>query len=541
MSNGCAKKGAMEDLPEARHMDSRDNRDRYRALFDGVPVGLFRTTPEGEIVDANLALVHMLGYHSREALLAVNAADLYVNPEARVLLRERVEREGVLRDFEAQLRRCDSEIIWTNLTLRAVKDEQGQVLYHEGSLEEITERKQAEAELKKYQGHLEELAKARTAELQRSKEYYEALFVHSPTAVVTADLNGRVISWNPMAEKLFGYAQEEAIGRNVDDLVANDPRIRDEAIKYTSQVLADGRLQANTQRIRRDGSLVDVEVRALPVMVGAELVGYVIIYVDITDVQQARREAEAASRAKSTFLANMSHELRTPLNAIIGFTRLVKRRSQDLLPQKQIDNLDKVLVSADHLLELINSVLDLAKIEAGRVEVQPVTFDLANLIDVCLQTIQPLIKSDQLYLGKVIEPDLPPLYTDRDKVRQILINLLSNAIKFTEEGTIAVSARQEGYKLVLAVADTGIGIPKEALERIFEAFRQVDGSTTRRYGGTGLGLSITRELARLLGGNVTVESEVDVGSVFTVTIPMDYMAISGSVRGDQSQLDGEEK
>jgi signal transduction histidine kinase len=218
----------------------------------------------------------------------------------------------------------------------------------------------------------------------------------------------------------------------------------------------------------------------------------------------------------------MSHELRTPLNAIIGFTRLVKRRSGDILPQRQVDNLEKVLVSAEHLLELINAVLDLSKIEAGRVGVQPETFDVAALIDACLQTVRARVESQQLRLVKEIEPDLPPLSTDRDKVRQILMNLLSNAVKFTEAGIITVSAQRQGETLVLVVADTGIGIPEEALGRIFEAFRQVDGSSTRRYGGTGLGLSTSRHLARLLGGDVTVESTIGVGSTFTITLPIRY-------------------
>ncbi|MCP4540049.1 MAG: GAF domain-containing protein [Chloroflexi bacterium] len=234
------------------------------------------------------------------------------------------------------------------------------------------------------------------------------------------------------------------------------------------------------------------------------------------------KAAEQANQAKSVFLANMSHELRTPLNAIIGFTRLIKRRSQDVLPQKQLGNLDKVLISAEHLLGLINAILDLSKIEAGRVDVQPVTFNLEVLIDICLRTIQPLVQDNQLDLVKDMAPNLPLLVTDQDKVRQILINLLSNAAKFTNEGVITITVRQQDDVITLAVIDTGIGMPEKALDNIFEEFYQVDSSTTRKYGGTGLGLAISRRLARLLGGDLTVESVVGAGSTFTVTIPAHY-------------------
>ncbi len=236
---------------------------------------------------------------------------------------------------------------------------------------------------------------------------------------------------------------------------------------------------------------------------------------------RARASAERANQAKSTFLANMSHELRTPLNAIIGFTRIVKRKGADSLPEKQLNNLDKVLVSADHLLALINTILDIAKIEAGRMDVHANSFELAELIDICVITTQPLLKSDVQIVVNVND-ELPPLYSDQDKVKQILLNLLSNAAKFTEQGTIAVHAHYDNGSIVVDVIDSGIGIPPEELPHIFEKFTQVNNGNRRQYGGTGLGLSISRHLARLLGGDLTADSEINQGSTFKLTLPIQY-------------------
>jgi signal transduction histidine kinase len=243
------------------------------------------------------------------------------------------------------------------------------------------------------------------------------------------------------------------------------------------------------------------------------------------ELQEANRQLEAASRHKSEFLANMSHELRTPMNAIIGFTRLVMRRSQDVLAPRQYENLEKILVSAEHLLSLINDVLDLAKVEAGRTEVYPVEFVLGPMLAECLHTVEPMLKSEQVRLVQEVEADLPTLYMDRDRVKQILMNLLSNAVKFTHTGTITVTAYSHNSAIVMTVADTGIGIPEAALARIFEEFRQVDSSTTREYGGTGLGLAISLQFARLMGGDITVQSTVGVGSTFTITLPQRYTPV----------------
>jgi signal transduction histidine kinase/CheY-like chemotaxis protein/HAMP domain-containing protein len=238
------------------------------------------------------------------------------------------------------------------------------------------------------------------------------------------------------------------------------------------------------------------------------------------ELEEANKQLEEASRHKSEFLANMSHELRTPMNAIIGFTRLVMRRTKDVLPVKQHENLGKILVSADNLLALINDILDLSKIEAGRIDLYPSTFVLAPLVDECLRTVEPLMESEALELASDLAAGLPPLVTDQDKLKQILMNLLSNAVKFTEKGAVTVTARVDGEHITIAVADTGIGIPPEAQDMVFEEFRQADSSTTREYGGTGLGLAISRHLARLLGGDITLESTLGKGSVFVLAIPL---------------------
>jgi len=238
------------------------------------------------------------------------------------------------------------------------------------------------------------------------------------------------------------------------------------------------------------------------------------------ELEEANRQIQEANRLKSQFLANMSHELRTPMNAIVGFSKIVYRKAQGLLPTRQLENLERINQSAEILMNLINDILDLSKIEAGKLELQPERFSIKELVEGGISTVSPLVKPG-VELRAELSPELPALYTDLPRLRQILINLLSNAAKFTEKGSITIAAgpAAPGY-FTLSVADTGIGIPAQARDYIFEEFRQVDGSTTRKYGGTGLGLSISRKLARMLGGSIAVESEEGKGSVFTVTLPL---------------------
>jgi len=238
------------------------------------------------------------------------------------------------------------------------------------------------------------------------------------------------------------------------------------------------------------------------------------------ELQIANVKIREADRLKSEFLANMSHELRTPMNAIIGFTRLVRRKAADILPARQLENLEKVEISANQLLALINDILDLSKIEAGKMSVNIMPFELMTLVDTCFSTVEPMIKAGKVQLIREVPEDLPEMLSDQDKLKQIIINLLSNALKFTEKGEVKLSATVEDASLKIAVSDTGAGIPADALEYIFDEFRQVDGSSTREHGGTGLGLSITKKLTHILGGTIEASSVEGKGSTFTVILPL---------------------
>jgi PAS domain S-box-containing protein len=357
--------------------------------------------------------------------------------------------------------------------------------------------------------------------IRQQKEYFESLFINNPVAVVTADLDGVIVSWNPMAKGLFGYTQDEVIGKNLDDIVANDESIRTEAIGYTNQVIQAGRVQTTTRRTRKDGTMVDVELLALPVIVAEQKIGFISIYHDITALQEARRQAEAANKAKSAFLANMSHELRTPMNAILGFTQLMSNDPN--LNDSQRENLDIINRSGEHLLYLINNVLEMSKIEAGRVILQERSFDLhlmlANLVEVFRLRSEEKGLSLDFTLGENV-----PLYvtTDEGRLRQVLMNLLGNALKFTQAGgaTLHVNASEPGKAhdedkagLYFEVHDTGPGIEAEELAKIFDPFVQ-SASGQEYHEGTGLGLSISRQFVRLMGGDLTVSSVIGQGSIF---------------------------
>ena len=352
---------------------------------------------------------------------------------------------------------------------------------------------------------------------QRQKQYFEDLVLNNPVAIVTLDPEHVVVTCNPAFEALYGYSQTEVVGRKLDELITTE-ETRAEATSYTNEAIS-GPVRGMGQRRRKDGTMVDVQLLAVPVFVEGERVGMMGMYHDVTELLRARRDAEAANTAKSRFLANMSHELRTPLNAIIGYSEILQEEVEEAGQPALVADLQKIRSAGKHLLALINDVLDLSKIEAGRMELYLETFQVTGMLDEVLTTVAPLVARNRNRLTFAGEPDAGTMRADLTRTRQVLFNLLSNACKFTEDGTITVTVRTTDDRVEFDVADTGIGMTEVQQARLFEAFSQADASTSSKYGGTGLGLAISRQFCRMMGGDIAVAGAAGAGTRFTVRLP----------------------
>ncbi|MHB1561982.1 MAG: response regulator [Isosphaeraceae bacterium] len=362
-----------------------------------------------------------------------------------------------------------------------------------------------------------------------------AILESSLDAVVTMDHRGRIVEFNPAAERTFGYPRARALGSELADLII--PTDQREAHRGgLANYLATGEGPVLGRRIEltaccADGSEIPVEVAINRVNIDGPPLFTAFIR-DISDrlryeaeLHQAKDSAEAASRAKSTFLANTSHELRTPLNAIIGYSEMLLEDLDESGETGIAPDLKKILSAGKNLLGLINDVLDLSKIEAGKMDLYLETFRVADMVAGAVDTIRPLVESNGNTLEVACADDLGTMRTDQSKARQALLNLLSNACKFTTGGTIRLevtrqSAGSDGQGLIVfLVRDTGIGMSLDQIARLFQPFSQADASTTRKYGGTGLGLTITRRFCQMMGGDVEVDSEWGRGTTFTITLP----------------------
>ncbi len=379
-------------------------------------------------------------------------------------------------------------------------------------------------------------------EARRQHQYFQTVVQNSPVAIVTLDLEGQITSLNPAFELLFGYPPEEALGHDLDALITTS-ETRLEAKRRTLQVVEGDVARGTGRRRRRDGSFIDVEFAGVLVDVDGESFGVVALYHDITELLEARRDAEAASGAKSQFLASMSHELRTPLNAIIGYSEMLQEDAEDAGQDVFVPDLQKIHSAGRHLLALINDILDLSKIEAGKMELHVESFDAQDVIDQVTMTIQPLIAKNGNELVVRGADRVGLMRSDATRLRQVVLNLLSNASKFTENGVISLEAERrtppggDAEWIEISVRDSGIGMTDDQLGRLFEAFSQAESSIAKRYGGTGLGLAISRQFCRMMGGDIYVDSEPGVGSTFTIRLPAEISATVATA--DTRQSDGE--
>jgi PAS domain S-box-containing protein len=366
--------------------------------------------------------------------------------------------------------------------------------------------------------------------LAEQLRFVEVLLEATPTAIYLKDREGRYLRFNKAFESLFGIAREEWIGKTVFELVPGDAARMMDA--KDQELFASNAIQTYEAEFRNritGGMREGLYWKAPLTDVHGELTGLVGTILDITDrnrieqeLRVAKLNAEAASQAKSDFLANMSHEIRTPMNGVIGMTDLALDLEQN---PTQKEYLRIVKSSAQSLMVILNDVLDFSKIEAGKLNIEAVRFPLVETIEETLKTLRIRAVQKGLVLESSLQPGLPvDVLGDPVRLRQVLTNLCDNAIKFTSQGGVNVAVRSSpvamGHELQITVRDTGIGIPPDKQDGVFEAFSQADTSTTRRFGGTGLGLTICARLVALMGGRIWLESELGRGSAFHFTIQL---------------------
>jgi two-component system sensor histidine kinase/response regulator len=508
--------GTLTDVTETSRIDQalRESQRAYRDLFVNAPIGIYRTTRDGAIVMANPALVEMLAFDSVDELLNWHLDRDGVHADYdRAAFMALLDRFGEVRNLEGAWRRRDGSTLFVNENARVVREANDEVLFYEGTIEDITARRATEEELR------------------ASREAYRHLVENATDVMYLCDPYGRFTYVNPTVRTLIGFSEQEFLKKHFLDII--DPEYRGEVEAFYRRQFTSR--APNTYYEfpvnRPSGERVWIGQNVQTLMSGDRIVGFQAVARDISErkkieeeLARARDAAVESARLKSEFLANVSHEIRTPMNGVIGMADLLYTSA---LTTEQRDYAQTIRQSAESLLRIVDDILDISKIEAGKLAMRAIDFDLDELLDEITDVFAERAAAKGIRFRSIIYPDVHrQLRGDALRIRQVIVNLVGNAIKFTHEGEVTLSVMQDSESegdtvLWFLVNDTGIGISGADQERLFVPFVQVDGKTTRKFSGTGLGLAISKQLVSLLGGRIGVASVPGEGSTFWFTAPME--------------------
>lgn len=457
----------------------------------------------GNITSWNPAAEKIFGYTEEEA---VGKHISLIIPPDRLSEEEyilgKIKKGERLDHFEAQRRTKSGSMVSLSITVSPIRDDHGVIIGASKVARDISTLKDAE----------------------RTNAYLGAIIESSDDAILSKDLNGIITSWNISAERIFGFTTEETVGQHITMLIPTERLPEEEQI--LRQLRAGNRIEHfETMRRHKNGTLIPVSLTVSPIRDSlGTVIGASKVLRNISERIEIQKALKEMSQKKDEFLANMSHELRTPMNAVIGLTNLLK--ASKTLSERDQKFVETLKVSADNLMELINDLLDFAKIDADSLQFEHIEFSLAEQVQKVITIMSVRAQEKGLKLHLSYAPTLDCKYWgDPLRIHQILANLISNAVKFTHKGRVEVMI--DGTKesngsthITFAVRDTGVGIPQDKMHLIFDKFTQADPSTTRQFGGSGLGLAITKGLVEGMGGTIGVQSEMNIGTTFTVMLTL---------------------